>query len=337
MANAMERQNVPEIQEVLSHWFTELPLKLSPLNGRSPNLGWLVEYANNRFVLKKCVRNHDHEWLHYLEDLTDALIRHRFPIQPMVLSKHHKRTVLQKGAFWQLRPFSEGRFYEMGNQADEQEAIRVLKELHSLKDLPKGPKNPNCELKNWISQPEKTLEHTASALKMCVSSQKAVSLLREYEKQLEDVLLCLTPSLYDSLPHAVTHGDFHAGNLLMRNNRLCMVLDFDTAGYRPRIYDVAISAYLLTRVKRGTFCLDLPRTVRFLSDYSQGFSVTENEWHSISAFIKLLYLPTGRYLTLMHTHVPHLLSWYIEWSFHALQSAAHQLKDGWYHKKGMTT
>ncbi|MFP3419006.1 aminoglycoside phosphotransferase family protein [Bacillus sp. SIMBA_154] len=325
--------NLDVVYNVLKCWFSEQPHRVTPLNGRSPNAGWLVEYTKNRFVLKKCVRNHNAEWLHYLEDLTDALLDHGFPIQPMIEAKNQHKTILYRESYWQLRPYFEGRPYEMGNRSDEQEAIRVLKKLHSLKNLPKGPVNPNCELKNWITYPDDTLNETACALKKMVSSKKAAALLKVYERELMNVLVMLNPSIYETLPHAVTHGDFHSGNLLIRNKKLAMVLDFDTAGYRPRIYDAAISAFLLTRIKRGTFQLDIFKTIQFLKTYAEDLS--ENEWRSISAFIRLLYIPTGRYLTLLQKHTPHFLNWYIDWSFQALQSASHQLMENWYLQKEM--
>ena len=68
-------------------------------------------------------------------------------------------------------------------------------------------------------------------------------MLKVYERELMNIISLLNPSIYEGLPHAVTHGDFHSGNLLIRNKKLAMVLDFDTAGFRPRVYDAAISAF----------------------------------------------------------------------------------------------
>ncbi|MDG3043748.1 hypothetical protein OE903_06325 [Bacillus sp. B6(2022)] len=90
---------------------------------------------------------------------------------------------------------------------------------------------------------------------------------------------------------------------------------------------------MLTRIKRGTFQLDIVKTIQFLKAYADDLS--ENEWRSISGFIRLLYIPTGRYLTLLHTYTPHLLNWYIDWSLEALESASSQLKEEWYLQKEM--
>lgn len=97
-----------DADNVLKYWFSEQPIRLTPLNGRSPNEGWLVEDAKNRFVLKKCARNHDAKWLQYLEGLTDALLDHGFPIQPMIEAENGRKTILFKEHFWQLRPYFEG-------------------------------------------------------------------------------------------------------------------------------------------------------------------------------------------------------------------------------------
>lgn len=94
----------------------------------------------------------------------------------MIEAENGRKTILFKEHFWQLRPYFEGRPYEMGNRSDEQEAIRVLRQLHSLKNLPKGPVNPNCELKNWITSPDETLDKTASVLKKVVSSKRSLCL-----------------------------------------------------------------------------------------------------------------------------------------------------------------
>ncbi|MBJ8030412.1 phosphotransferase enzyme family protein [Bacillus cereus group sp. N21] len=310
---------------VMQTWFLEKPTKIEPLNGQSPNYGWKITYKDIHYVLRKCVRNHYLPWLKYLETLTSELIQRDYPIQNMIESFKGERTVLYNGCFWQLRPFIEGRFHQMGSETDEQEVIKNMIQLHSMKNLPKGPPNPNCQLFQWIYQPKQSLKATGNALLQCTDEMRGSHLFAVYERELKTALEVLTPEIYEKLPVSLTHGDFHANNLLYNGSNLIMVLDFDTVEFRPRIYDVAVAAYLLTRVKRGAFKLDMSRTAKFINSYSVECNLSEYELRSITPLIQLLYLPTARYLNMLRKESPHLLAWYLEWSFDALISVRKQL------------
>lgn len=316
--------------DIMKSWFMQEPTRIEPLNGQSPNYGWKVSYGNKIYVLRQCVRNNELPWLQYLEVLTNELIQRGYPIQRIIASLSGKQTIQKYGHFWQLRQFVEGRLHQMGCDTDEQEVIRNMIQLHSMKKLPQGPKNPNCQLYNWIYQSERCLKETEDALMYCTNNKRRQQLLTVYEKELQIALETLTPEIYEQLPVSLTHGDFHANNLLYNETNLIMVLDFDTVDFRPRVYDVAVATYLLTRIKRGSFELDMKRTVKFIKNYSLQCKLSEQEIRSMTPLIQLLYLPTARYLNMLRKESPHLLDWYLDWSLDALVSARKQLKVDWF-------
>lgn len=54
-------------------------------------------------------------------------------------------------------------------------------------------------------------------------------------------LAAALPSLYQSLPQQIVHADFDASNLLVDDNQVSGVLDFEFAGFDLRAYDLARS------------------------------------------------------------------------------------------------
>ena len=126
------------------------------------------------FCLKKCARNHDAKWLQYLEELTDALLDHGFPIQPMMEAEDRRKTILFKEHFW-LRPISKEDHMKW-------EIVQMNKKPSGIKTAPfieeltERTCESNCELKNWITSPDETLGKTAYALKKVVFSSKRLLL-----------------------------------------------------------------------------------------------------------------------------------------------------------------
>jgi Ser/Thr protein kinase RdoA (MazF antagonist) len=52
-------------------------------------------------------------------------------------------------------------------------------------------------------------------------------------------------------PKQVIHGDWHSGNLIFRGQKVCAVLDFDSARLEPRMADVANGALQFSMVMAG--------------------------------------------------------------------------------------
>jgi len=117
---------------------------------------------------------------------------------------------------------------------------------------------------------------------------------------------------YDDWPVTVVHGDWHPGNLLMQDERITAVLDFDSARFAPRMVDVS-NAALQFSMRTGS--VDKPenwpegvshRRIRgMLRGYEQqgGQPLTDAErqavpWLIIEAMIVESVLPiaaTGRF------------------------------------------
>lgn len=299
---------------------------INSLDGASPNRCWYVKTKNESFVLRKCVRNHSYDWLTYIANVSTQLYRNDFPIQPLINSINGENTILFNNYYWQLRPYVNGRYFELGNESDEQEAILRLLELHEFKDISSSPKNPNQGIEKWIFEPDKTFDKTKKAIENCIENKENEIHLKSYYSLLETSLEVLSVDRYKELPMVFTHGDFHCTNLIYDQNKLVSVLDFDTAEIRPRIYDLALAAYLLTRLKRGSFELDISRTKKFIHNYSLHNKLTQSEIDCLIPLLQIHYIPNERYLSLMKHESPHLLSWYLNWTHEAATSVEKQMK-----------
>ncbi|MBH8605776.1 MULTISPECIES: phosphotransferase enzyme family protein [unclassified Thermoactinomyces] len=306
--------------EVFTRFFMDSFTNIDPLQGASPNRVWLITSSSGDYVLRKCVRNNDREWLLHLEKLTDMLLRYEFPVAPILKSRQCDRTIYHAGYHWQLRPYVKGRFFQLGQDTDMVEAIRIILDLHNIKNLPSGPPNPNIGIEYWLEHPDVCLKETEIELLNCCNKEQVTQLSSKYADILEDSLSLLSFDLYQTLPYVLTHGDFHGTNLIFSQNRIISVLDLDTIEVRPRIYDLAIAAFFLTRKKRGSFAIDPRRTKTFLQTYSAHNNLSLLELQVIIPILQLHFLPTGRYLRLMYTETPELLNWYLDWSLNAAVS-----------------
>ncbi|MCH5586063.1 phosphotransferase [Shimazuella sp. AN120528] len=312
-------------KEVFNRYFMGSLTDIEILQGASPNRCWLIRSNSGLFVLRKCVRNRNREWLQYLERLTESLLVLGFPVAPLIESRQRDQTVYYADDYWQLRPYIEGRFYQLGRNEDIFEALATLLNLHQIDKFPNGPTNPNIGVERWIESPEQGLKETEIALFRCANRKHVEKLIKLFSATLEDALMTLSSDRFQSLPFVLTHGDFHGTNLIFNQNKLISVLDWDTVEIRPRIYDIALAAFLLTRKRRGSFEINPSYTKKFLEIYSTHSRLTREEWSVIVPLLQLHYIPTKRYLDLMRIYAPNLLNWYLKWSVDAIISIKHQL------------
>lgn len=144
--------------------------------------------------------------------------------------------------------------YVSGSPMASSEQLRLgmiaLGELHTqMADLTVGCPPP---LANHLPQ-ERAVDATAAA----------TAYIRERDPSSDDERYCqIAEQLADLLPvHALptqlVHGDYWDNNVLFRGEQLMAVLDFDFAGVRPRVDDLALplgyllqSGYPLAEVRR---------------------------------------------------------------------------------------
>lgn len=100
----------------------------------------------------------------------------------------------------------------------------------------------------------------------------------------------LQTELFMSLPHLACHGDFAPANVLVSNERVVGIIDFECSRWAPRISDVATG--LLALKQNDGYVKEMMEW--FLGGYQSIVPVTENELRFLPYFERLRSVETAK-------------------------------------------
>lgn len=143
---------------------------------------------------------------------------------------HGRFTVEQDGAFYQVSPYIHGDPLPQPDFIDHAE--RGVSLARFLADLYRaGP-----AIREFDGDPPFILEDYVNEL---------MAVMAPRQPQIHDALLPVLPLLaplfeaWNDLPHTLAHGDFHPLNVIWRGMSVAAVIDWEFAGIRPALFDVA--------------------------------------------------------------------------------------------------
>lgn len=313
-----------QVLRVLKQVYTIVPDSMTKLVGASPSQSWMISYKKHYYLIRKCIRSGDASWIENQLQVIEKLLERQFPVQPVLISRYGEKNSLFEESLWQMRPYILGKCLEKNNKLQEKETIFYLAQLHSYSDITLRPNQWSNGITNWLEKTEECLKKLKYQLTPFYSDQKLNNLLIFYHNVIDKILTSINMDKYLELPQTLTHGDYHGNNLIFQNQKLVCVIDLDTIGTRARVLDLAISAYLIKKKKSGSFEHDTEETVNYFKNYEQYSNLKENEINSIVPLLLTHFLPNPSYIDLVIEHSPHLLDWYITWSYKAVESVESQ-------------
>jgi homoserine kinase type II len=250
-----------ELAEVLSHYdigVIRSAKEFSRGSRRAPKL--LLETPRGRFLLKRrAAGRNDPGKVAFSHALLAHLQAQRFPVPALISTCDEPTSLLQLG----------GHVYEMfeyvpGDRCDNSleqttSAGRTLAEFHEAVagfqtdwKPPAGSyhNTPNVRaglnaIPTVTSGHDSVFGHEAELLHL------TQHLHDEYDEAAAEVQRSELPGW----PGTIIHGDWHPGNMLFNEGRVCAVLDFDAARRQPPIIDVAYGM-LQFSILRGTTAPD---------------------------------------------------------------------------------
>lgn len=302
-----------DISNLWDAWPVSGPWHLSPLLGGTNNLMWR---ADESYVLRLSPNLDRAPRLRYeaqlLQSLEDKDPPFRFPVplnatsgDILVPFEHEQGTEAMAALSLLLPGHLHDHPPERHDVLSTSHAALTLAwldaALATLPDIPPPddyfPLPTFGELACWhplVSDPLAAVEHPPAD--------------REQAKQLRAFLtevLESVPSLYATLPQQVIHRDYDPGNLLMDQQQVTAVLDFEFAGKDIRVLElcVALSWWPVHAFGMGT---EWELIDAFGLAYTRQMALSEEELLALPAVFRLrdatsLVHRTGRYLAGMET------------------------------------
>jgi homoserine kinase type II len=306
-----------DISNLWAAWPVSGPWHLSPLFGGTNNMMWRADAADGRsYVLRlspdldRAPRmRYEAQLLQALED-KDPPFRLPVPLKAtsgdILVSFEHEQGTEAIATLFPLLPGNlHDRPPECHDVLSTSHAALTLAwldtALATLPDIqpPDGyiPLPTFGELAHWhplVSDPLSAVEH------LPIDHEQAKQICACLTNVIENV-----PSLYATIPQQILHRDYNPGNILLDQQRVTAVLDFEFAGRDIRVLDlcVALSWWPVNLLGTGKEW-DLIDT--FGAAYTHQLPLSEEELIALPTVFRLrdatsLVHRTGRYLAGMET------------------------------------
>lgn len=236
------------------------------------NDNWLIETVRGRYFLK---RRHPElknaELIRGQHELIQHLRHRGFPA-PAFMPTHQGETLLiLDGEYYEIQEFIEGKPYEQTNETHFIAAATALGLYHTY-------------VQSFISQDLCHVDRLYCPIVLTANLSALSKELAFYQgSPFAEVIEALASramdlssrlSSYEQLPRLVIHGDYHAGNLIFKNDCIVGVVDYDKARQHPRVVELAEALIYFASPRPGKMkhlaysgFLEWDRLTRFLKHY----------------------------------------------------------------------
>jgi Ser/Thr protein kinase RdoA (MazF antagonist) len=289
MTSDRERFTPSELAVVLSHYdvgVIESAKEYPRGSRRAPKL--LLRSPRGRYLLKRRASGKDDPFkVAFAHALVGHLREKGFPVPALIGTRDEHNSLLQLGGHvYELFEYVDGSRYD--NSLEQTTfAGRTLAQYHTAVE--------DFETE-WT--PPAGSYHDADAVRTGLNAIPTTAASHDSVIGHEAELLQITQELYElydsaakrvdehgfrEYPVTIIHGDWHPGNMLFDNERICAVLDFDASRHQPSIVDVAYGM-LQFSILRGAAgpgewpdFSDEARTRRFFSGYVDGRAIPPDQ------------------------------------------------------------
>jgi homoserine kinase type II len=268
------------------------------------NENWIVETDRGRYILKrhrpdlyKPERAKDTRIILGQHDLIKWLREAGFPAPAIVPTAGGETLLILNGELYEIQDYIEGDPYDHNRSAHLEAAAITLGRYHASVQgfAPRAlcawgelysPANASAPLR-LVS----THLHEACQLDEAPGLLSVIEQLRSRADG-----LAARFARHGTLPRLVIHGDYHAGNLLFRDDQIVGVVDYDSANWQPRVVEVAEALIYFASPRPGQLkhlvypgFLEWKPFTRFLQGYARLVTLDENEIRALPDYIYCIW------------------------------------------------
>jgi Ser/Thr protein kinase RdoA (MazF antagonist) len=217
-----------------------------------------------------------------------------FPAPEIVRTRRRETSVFADGHVYELQRQIPGKLGDRMCPAQVDAAARALGRYHKLVDGFDHPGFHRERRRCGLMALAGILERLDEACRRPLPARARDILSRLDDKAQE---LAVHLSELDSLPHLVIHGDYYAGNILFRDDRVTGVVDYDKAHWSARALEVAEATIYFAQEPTARFqrivyssVLDLDSLRRFLTAYAEIVCLTKAEIRALPHLVGTVWL-----------------------------------------------
>lgn len=257
-----------DLEAVLAQWGLHQESVVSPAGGPGRSDNWLVPTSTCLRLLKRYKKSLDSDWIVHEHSILNGLAEKDFPA-PRLIPTEGGRTMVEHGSrIFALFEVYEGYFQYHNSlffpgmtQQFISAAGKTLATLHQTLPgfVPEG-RNPNGFMSmtsgrwrepDWYFERLERCKATLNAV-FNLTSDPAIGKQLEVLAWLGERLLVLDKTLKSAeLEQVIIHGDYGPYNLLFRQGKPVVVLDFELARLDWRLTDLSAALFYFAHSRYG--------------------------------------------------------------------------------------
>lgn len=277
-----------KMNDLATVWDLPTPWHIEPMSGSSHNHLALIVAANNQHAVL-CTYGHDQpHLLEYTMAVTSALATLDLPfaIPNPLLTTSGERLYRHDDGYrtWlmSMMPWLPGEHPTVDDvNACQQSGQAFGRLLAALAQVTVTPPSPAAALN--LNRIHAYIIDPLAALRAAPISNEHVLHVIHVVETLQQQL----PTLYEQLPQQIIHGDMVPRNVLLLNDLVSAVLDFELCRWDVRVFDVAI-ALLAWGGFGGHF--DDAAMRHFVRGFHDVIELSDDEIAAIPTMMRLVYI-----------------------------------------------
>lgn len=284
-----------ELEQALSHYCLGQVAAAQRVEKGFANEHWKLTTDEGRFFLKRReARPGYHQFIHAQHRLVEHLHRVGFPA-PKIVSTTEGHLLLEIGGSWyEIQDYIDGGPYDHDRPTHLTEAAITLGRYH--RDV-LGFAPGILRSRGDLYTPPVINGHLTKLTDWWGTEREAerAETVRRVDAKIDD--LAARFAAHGALRQLVIHGDYYAGNLIFKGDRIVGVVDYDKARWHPRIAELAealiyFSSPRTTYVKRIVYpgVLSWEPFSLFLEGYCQVQSLDSKEMQALPDYVEAIWL-----------------------------------------------
>ncbi len=284
-----------ELARVLSAYGLGAPVSIRRVESGHVDQNWIAETEQEGYFVKRRHprRRQPDQIIQAQHDLISHLRRTGFPAPDLHRTSAGQGFLVMDGEVYEVAEAIEGGPYDHDRPEHLVAAARMLGRYHLAVE---GFSSPALAQQGALYSPRNARAALARLLEAWQSPVDAD--LGHLAQELGALAEGLTERFgaHGALPHLVIHGDYYAGNLIFRGDRIAGVVDYDKASWQPRVAELAEALIYFSSPRPGCLRhLVYPGVLEwgpfdlFLQGYMQVIALDDAETEALPDYISCIW------------------------------------------------